>query len=189
MLTHLLTLESCRQRSPTHLVKQSSSGTACSCDLQEAIRLWEELRQQETPAARRLELVTSILGLIKGHMGNMAASPTASRIIQSCVKHGSPAHRAQVHAPPHPSTPIVHAACDRDLCVQPHGLHCSHSNAASVQVLEDIRPQLVELAQNPYAHFLISKLLTKATRADAAGQIRASVGVIVGLLTLLVCRI
>lgn len=64
--------------------------------MQEAIRLWEELRQHETPPARRLELVSSILALIKGHMVNVAASPTASRIIQSCVKHGSPAHRAQV---------------------------------------------------------------------------------------------
>lgn len=47
----------------------------------------------------------------------------------------------------------------------------AHTTAgANLQVLDDIRPQLVELAQNPYAHFLISKLLTKATRADAAGQ-------------------
>lgn len=103
----------------------------CVRRTQEAVRLWEELRQHETPAARRLELVTAILALIKGHMANVAASPTASRIIQSCVKHGSPAHRAQV--------------------------------------LAEIRPQLVELAQNPYAHFLVSKLLAKATRADAAG--------------------
>lgn len=105
---------------------------------QEAIRLWEELRQHETPAARRLELVSSILALIKGHMVNVAASPTASRIIQSCVKHGSPAHRAQV--------------------------------------LDEIRPQLVELAQNPYAHFLVSKLLAKATRADAVGIIKGFKG-------------
>lgn len=102
-------------------------------------------------------------------MANMAASPTASRIIQSCVKHGSPAHRAQVPTSSPPPTPRQHflpATCG---CT--HMACAAHTTAgANLQVLDDIRPQLVELAQNPYAHFLISKLLTKATRADAAGQ-------------------
>lgn len=64
--------------------------------LQEAIALWEELRRQDTPKEKREELVTQILKLIRGHIADVAASPKASRIIQSCVKHGSPAHRALI---------------------------------------------------------------------------------------------
>lgn len=63
---------------------------------QEAISLWEELRRQNTPKETRQQLVGQILNLIKGHMINVAASPTASRIIQSCVKHGSDANRAAI---------------------------------------------------------------------------------------------
>lgn len=44
------------------------------------------------------------------------------------------------------------------------------ASCSGMQVLDEIRPQLVELAQNPYAHFLVSKLLAKATRADAVGE-------------------
>lgn len=100
--------------------------------MQEAIRLWEELRQHDTAVDKRQELVSQIMALIKGHMANVAASPTASRIIQSCVKYGTAAHRAAI--------------------------------------LAEVQPQLVELAQNPYGHFLVSKLLAKATRAEAAGD-------------------
>lgn len=40
--------------------------------------------------------MTQILHLIKGHIADVAASPKASRIIQSCVKHGNPAQRAVI---------------------------------------------------------------------------------------------
>lgn len=62
----------------------------------EAISLWEQLRRQDTPKETRQELVGQILRLITGHMVNVAASPTASRIIQSCVKYGSDADRAVI---------------------------------------------------------------------------------------------
>ena len=64
--------------------------------MQEAIALWEELRRQDTEKDRRQHLVTQILHLIKGHIADVAASPKASRIIQSCVKHGNPAQRAAI---------------------------------------------------------------------------------------------
>lgn len=65
---------------------------------QEAISLWEQLRRQDTPKETRQQLVGQILRLIKGHMTNVAASPTASRIIQSCVKYGSDSDRTSIVA-------------------------------------------------------------------------------------------
>lgn len=58
--------------------------------------LWETLRRHDTSAAKRSELVTAILKKIKGRVSGLAGSHTASRIVQACVKHGSPKERAAI---------------------------------------------------------------------------------------------
>ena len=122
----------CPQPPPPPTAMTNSLSRRCRTP-QEAIALWEELRQKDAGEERRHELVRQILALIKGHMANIAASPTASRIIQSCVKYGTAADRATI--------------------------------------LAEVQPQLVELAQNPYGHFLVSKLLARASRAEASGGV------------------
>ena len=83
--------------------------------VQEAIALWEELRRQDTEKEKRQQLVTQILQLIKHHIADVAASPKASRIIQSCVKHGSAAHRAlimrEVQPQVLPAVPLPRLRC------------------------------------------------------------------------------
>ena len=57
--------------------------------IQEATKLWETLRQTTTAKEKRVELVGDILKICGDRVGDLAASHTASRIIQSCVKHGN----------------------------------------------------------------------------------------------------
>lgn len=64
--------------------------------IQEATKLWETLRQSTTAKAKKVELVGSILEICGDRVGDLAASHTASRIIQSCVKHGNGNHRVCV---------------------------------------------------------------------------------------------
>lgn len=64
--------------------------------IQQSTKLWEMLRQSTTPKEKKLELVSSILDVCGDRVGDLAASHTASRIIQSCVKHGSAEHRRQI---------------------------------------------------------------------------------------------
>lgn len=51
---------------------------------QEAIALWEKLRRHDTKEAEKKQLAIQILALVKGHVVDLAASPTASRVIQVC---------------------------------------------------------------------------------------------------------
>ena len=64
--------------------------------IQEVTGLWETLRRHDTTPARRAELVTAVLKKIDGRLAELACSHTASRIVQACVKHGSPAERAKI---------------------------------------------------------------------------------------------
>jgi pumilio family protein 6 len=61
--------------------------------IQEATKLWESLRQSNTPKEKKQQLVSQILEICDDRVADLAGSHTASRIIQSCVKHGSPEHR------------------------------------------------------------------------------------------------
>lgn len=61
--------------------------------IQESTKLWETLRQTTTKKEKKMELVGDILKICGDRVGDLAASHTASRIIQSCVKHGNGDHR------------------------------------------------------------------------------------------------
>lgn len=64
----------------------------------DVVKLWEELRRHDTKPARRLELVSLILGQIKGRVATLASSHASSRVVQACVKHGSDRDRRIVAA-------------------------------------------------------------------------------------------
>ena len=53
--------------------------------------LWEEARRQDITAEKRSKLVTAIMGKIQGRVAELAGSHSASRVIQTCAKHGTPA--------------------------------------------------------------------------------------------------
>jgi hypothetical protein len=64
--------------------------------IQEISGYWEQLRQTSTGKEKKVELVGKILDACGDRLGDVAASHTASRIIQSCVKHGNVGQRERV---------------------------------------------------------------------------------------------
>lgn len=64
--------------------------------IQEVIGLWETLRRHDTPAERQSELVSKIIKKIDGRVGELAGSHSASRVVQACIKHGTPEERTKV---------------------------------------------------------------------------------------------
>jgi hypothetical protein len=59
--------------------------------IEEAKVLWEEARRSDISPEKRSKLITAILGKVQGRLAELAGSHSASRIIQSCAKYGSPA--------------------------------------------------------------------------------------------------
>jgi pumilio family protein 6 len=59
--------------------------------IQEVTGLWEEARRHDVGADKRSKLVSAILGKVQGRIAELAGSHSASRIIQTCAKHGTPA--------------------------------------------------------------------------------------------------
>lgn len=100
--------------------------------IQEATKLWETLRQTTTVKEKKVELVGEILKICGDRVGDLAASHTASRIIQSCVKHGNGDHRMVVQ--------------------------------------NQVVPRIVELAKNPYGRFIVSKLISTASKDQLPGM-------------------
>ncbi|KAI3432645.1 hypothetical protein D9Q98_004191 [Chlorella vulgaris] len=64
--------------------------------IEEAKVLWEEARRSDISPEKRSKLITAILGKVQGRLAELAGSHSASRIIQSCAKYGSPAERAAI---------------------------------------------------------------------------------------------
>ena len=54
------------------------------------------MRRSDTPPEKRSQLVTAIIKRIDGRAGELAASHTASRVVQACIKHGTPEERAKI---------------------------------------------------------------------------------------------
>lgn len=75
--------------------------------------MWEELRKRDTPAERRAQLVNQLVARMEGRLPTLAHSHTASRVVQACIKYGSPANRASIMAALKPN--LV------DLARSPHG--------------------------------------------------------------------
>ena len=51
---------------------------------------WEEMRRLDLAPAKRKALVGQVLKKVEGKVAELAGSHTASRVIQACVKHGTP---------------------------------------------------------------------------------------------------
>ncbi|GAB4820309.1 hypothetical protein N2152v2_007355 [Parachlorella kessleri] len=64
--------------------------------IQEVVGLWEELRRHDVSADKRSKLISAVLRKVQGRVAELAASHTASRVIQACVKHGSAQERAAI---------------------------------------------------------------------------------------------
>lgn len=59
--------------------------------IQEAVGLWEEARRHDVTPDKRAKLVSAILAKCAGHIAELAGSHSASRVIQTCAKYGTPA--------------------------------------------------------------------------------------------------
>ena len=44
--------------------------------------IWEKIRRHDTDTAQQQVLAAQLLALVKGHVADLAGSPTASRVIQ-----------------------------------------------------------------------------------------------------------
>ena len=66
--------------------------------IQEVVLLWEEARRHDTTPEKRSKLVTAILAKVQGRVAELAGSHSASRVIQTCAKHGTPAGKAAARA-------------------------------------------------------------------------------------------
>ncbi|KAL4423682.1 hypothetical protein ABPG75_000983 [Micractinium tetrahymenae] len=64
--------------------------------IQEVVGLWEEARRHDVTPDKRSKLVAAILAKCAGHIAELAGSHAASRVIQTCAKHGTPAERATI---------------------------------------------------------------------------------------------
>ena len=54
--------------------------------------IWEKIRRHDTDTAQQQVLAAQLLALVKGHVADLAGSPTASRVIQVGILHpGAPA--------------------------------------------------------------------------------------------------
>ena len=57
----------------------------------QVVLLWEEARRSDATPEKRSKLVGAILARVEGRIAALAGSHSAARVIQTCVKHGSPA--------------------------------------------------------------------------------------------------
>jgi hypothetical protein len=89
----------CREALPGKVIKKQEKKAKREKNLnliQEVSGYWEVLRQGNTPKDKKRELVGKILDACGDRVADVAASHTASRIIQSCVKHGDASQRLVV---------------------------------------------------------------------------------------------
>ncbi|KAH6598997.1 hypothetical protein BASA50_003317 [Batrachochytrium salamandrivorans] len=64
--------------------------------IMEAKTIWEELRQKRLKKQERRELMNRMMGLVTGKAKEIIFKHDASRIIQCCLKYGSPSQRDQI---------------------------------------------------------------------------------------------
>eukprot|EP00898_Chlorokybus_atmophyticus_P002801 jgi/Chlat1/3521/Chrsp23S03795 len=75
--------------------------------IHDASQLWEKVRSEKTPAAERTALVGQLLQKLKGKLSELAVSHTASRVVQTCLKHGTPEARATIYAELQPHAVVL----------------------------------------------------------------------------------
>lgn len=64
--------------------------------VQSAKKLWEKVRRRDLPAAERAAPLKELFALLTGKFKEIIVKHDASRMIQTCVKYGSPEQRLQI---------------------------------------------------------------------------------------------
>lgn len=64
--------------------------------VQSAKKLWEKVRRRDLPAAERAGPLKELFALLTGKFKEVIVKHDASRMIQTCVKYGSPEQRLQI---------------------------------------------------------------------------------------------
>ncbi len=64
--------------------------------VQGAKRLWEKVRRRDLPTAERAGPLSELFALLTGKFNEVIVKHDASRMIQTCVKYGSPEQRLQI---------------------------------------------------------------------------------------------
>ncbi|CAG9467832.1 unnamed protein product [Pedinophyceae sp. YPF-701] len=64
--------------------------------VQQAVSLWEKLRPHDVPKDQRKGLVAKLLDVCRGHVVELSNQHSASRVVQSILKHGSEKQRLEV---------------------------------------------------------------------------------------------
>ena len=64
--------------------------------VQSAKKLWEKVRRRDLPAAERAGPLKELYALLTGKFKEIIVKHDASRMIQTCVKYGSPQQRLQI---------------------------------------------------------------------------------------------
>lgn len=64
--------------------------------VQSAKKLWEKVRRRDLPAAERAGPMKELFALLTGKFKEVIVKHDASRMIQTCVKYGSPEQRMQI---------------------------------------------------------------------------------------------
>lgn len=64
--------------------------------IQDTVVLWEALRLKSTSPEEKQQLVSKIMSKVGDKLMELVEHHTASRVIQFCLKHGSPAQRTQI---------------------------------------------------------------------------------------------
>lgn len=119
--------------------------------IQEVTALWETIRRKDTSAERRGDLVTSVLKKIDGRVAELAASHTASRIVQACVKYGTADQREKILAEVEPKI--------LELSKSPYGRFV-------VSKMIDMAPKSEIPGEHP-SHRLDSRVLPSSSAAEA----------------------
>ncbi len=140
--------------------------------IQEVVQLWEEARRQDITADKRSKLVTAIMGKIQGRVAELAGSHSASRVIQTCAKHGTPAGAAAGAGSRRPGLEAAGRGCTADVTLALCGstdcnstssfpltsvvvqvalkfTFCSATCAERAVILKELEPKLLELSKSP----------------------------------------
>mmetsp|Transcript_35571 Transcript_35571/g.78981 ORF Transcript_35571/g.78981 Transcript_35571/m.78981 type:complete len:822 (-) Transcript_35571:289-2754(-) len=117
--------------------------------IQDVVQLWEALRPKNTSQQEKEQLVTKIMSKVEGKVLELAGHHTASRVIQFCAKHGTPAQRTAL-------TSQLRAAMV-PLSKTKYGKHlvCKLINMAKKEevpgMVAQFKGQMAELLRHPHA--------------------------------------
>lgn len=138
--------------------------------IQEVVLLWEEARRHDATPDKRSKLVTAIMGKVKGHVAELAGSHAASRVIQTCAKHGSPAGARLRGGVPRLRCMGAAGCRRRRRCAT--RVTCTRSSRTPSEraaILTALQPRLLELSKSSYGHFVVSKLIALAPKDQLPG--------------------